>query len=175
MRAAGALAALVCLALAACGGGASGGPTAPSEPPTYSATSPASGTLAEPDGGLPPSADYRVLRRWAAAMRDGDVARAARLFALPSIARAAPGGPIVEVRTRDRARAFNQALRCGARLVGTEPMRGQAEPGLIVGVLRLTHRAGARCARAGKTARVGISIDHGRITRWLRLADFRLG
>lgn len=161
---------LAALALGACGGGSHGGPTTPrEEPPTYSATTPLTG-IADPSDARDP-ADERVIRRWAASLRRGDVGRAARLFALPTVAQAAPGRPIVALRTAAQARAFNAALPCGARLLDTEPQRGAVEPGLTVGVLQLTRRPGAACGAHGRTARVGFLFDHGRIARWIRLAD----
>ena len=72
---------------------------------------------------------------------------------------------IEQLRTRALTRGFNSSLPCGARLVLTEPMRGRADPGGTVGVFRLTERPGAACDGPGATARVGIFVDDGRITK----------
>ncbi len=164
-----ATAVLASTGLAACGGGSHAAPTTRAEPPTYSAVSPAAGIPARRHASPPD--DERVIRRWAAHLRAGEIARAARLFALPAVTQIAPGSPIVELRTRAQARSFNAALPCGAELLLTEPMRGQGAPGLMVGAFRLTERRGATCDGPGATARVGFFVDDGRITSWVRLSD----
>lgn len=165
-----AAAVLAAVALAACGGGSHRlKTTPPTEPPTYSATVPAV-AIPEPTT-PPPAADERVIRRWVDALRHGDIDGAARQFALPAVTQTAPGGPIVDLRTRAQARAFNAALPCGAVLVRTERQRGQGEPGLLVALFRLTERPGATCDGTGATASVGFLVERGRITHWLRLAD----
>src|SRR5919206_1187074 len=60
-------------------------------------------------------AEERVIRTWAAALRHGHVARAARAFALPVIV--ANGSDPVELHTRRQAEAFNRSLPCGAVVV----------------------------------------------------------
>lgn len=167
--------ALVSVALVGCGGG--GGGPAPATPAVdrqpgdgaYGATTPAA-FEAGPTRALP-AADERVILRWARLLSDGDVAGAARQFALPTIVQRAPGAAIRHLPSTAQVRAFNAALPCGVTLLRAAREGGQGEPGLLVGVLRLTPRAGATCGRRGAIARVGFSVDDGRITRWIRLAD----
>lgn len=154
MRASTLLLAIAVIALAGCGGGSAGAPTA--QAPRQSAASPATG----------PAGDAQVIRRWADTLRTGDVAGAARLFALPTVTVVTPGAPALELRTRGQAQAFNRSLPCGAVLLRTE-----REQGMTVGVFRLTERPGATCDGTGAVARTAFVIERGRITHWIRLPD----
>jgi hypothetical protein len=152
-----ALLAGLALALGACGSGGDGadggGPGA--RPPAVT---------------VPPradSAEARVVRAWADALRQGHVAAAASHFALPVVV--ANGSPPLRLVTRAMVRGFNRSLSCGARLVATEP----TPHGFLLATFRLTERPGAgECGSGtGRFARVAISVRGGRITWWLRITD----
>lgn len=128
-----------------------------------------SGTDAQPPVTTTPShvdsADARVVRAWADALRHGHVATAATYFALPAVV--ANGSPPLRLATRKTVRAFNRSLPCGAQLVSTEP----TPHGFLVATFRLTERPGAgECGSgAGRLARVAIRVRGGHIAYWLRI------
>jgi limonene-1,2-epoxide hydrolase len=110
-------------------------------------------------------ADAGVVRRWSAALRRGDVARAAAYFAQPS--KVQNGTPVVTLRTRGAVLAFNASLPCGA-----VPTSYGAARGFTIVTFRLTERVGGDCAGAvGHRARCAIRVQGGRIAEWYRLAD----
>jgi hypothetical protein len=144
------LAAALALALAGCGGGSPG---------------PDLGNGREGDerGG---SADAAVVRRWADTLRRGDVAGAARLFALP--VRVANGTPLVTLRSRRQVRGFNRALPCGARVLKTTPHHGY-----VIAEFRLIDRRGPGavpdCPGRGAKAATAFKVVSGHITEWRRV------
>jgi len=106
-----------------------------------------------------------VVRRWSAALRAGEVARAASYFAQPS--RVQNGTPVVTLRSRADRLAFNVSLPCGA-----VPTKYGAAKGFTIVTFRLTERVGGDCAgSAGQRARCAIRVRDGHITEWYRLAD----
>lgn len=111
------------------------------------------------------SAEARVVRAWADALRRGHVAAAAAYFALPAVV--ANGSPPLHLSTRATVRSFNRSLPCGARLVATEP----TPHGFLVATFRLTERPGAgECGSGtGHLARVAIRVRDGHIAYWLRI------
>jgi hypothetical protein len=113
--------------------------------------------------GPPPE---RVIRDWADTLRSGDVAGAARFFALPSIVQ--NGSDPIALHTRADARAFNQTLPCGARL-----LRTSSSAGYTTATFRLTERPGpGTCGTGtGMTARTTFVIKDGKIREWRRVAD----
>ncbi|HKG03763.1 MAG TPA: hypothetical protein VKB03_11305 [Conexibacter sp.] len=143
------------LALGACGGG--------------------SGTVERGTDARPPatttpshidSAEARVVRAWADALRHGHVAAAAAYFALPAVV--ANGSPPRRLPTRAAVRGFNRSLPCGARLIATE----STPHGFLVVTFRLTERPGAgECGSGtGGLARVAIRVRAGHIVYWVRIA-----
>ena len=109
--------------------------------------------------------DTRVIRGWVAALRDGDVERAAGFFALPS--RVQNGTPVVTLRSRRDAILFNEALPCGAVLTEARP-----HAGFVITRVRLTRRPGADCGTGvGGSARNAIRVRGGKIVEWYRLPD----
>jgi hypothetical protein len=113
------------------------------------------------------SGEAHVIRRWASELRHGHVAQAARAFALPVVV--ANGGVAVELRTRAQTEAFNRSLPCGAVVVRLD----RAIHHLVITTFRLVERPGpGSCGSGvGQLARTAFLIRHGRITRWLRVAD----
>jgi hypothetical protein len=147
-------AALAAVALGACERQEPDLSAAPSEQP------------AEPiPGGADPQA-AAVIERWAATLSRGDVAGAARLFAIPSVAENGPAS--IRIRDAADARLFNASLPCGARL--TEAVQ---EGDLVVATFELTERPGPGSCGAGTggTARTAFAITDGEITEWRRVAD----
>lgn len=139
-------AALACLTLTACGSGA--------------ARPAGEGAAPAPRSEL---SDEEVVRAWADELRRGDVEAASARFA--PMAEVSNGTPVVRLRTRAEARAFNASLPCGARVVGIRRAHG-----LIVADFVLTERPGGDCgAGVGGTASTAFEIRDGRIVRWLRL------
>ena len=109
----------------------------------------------------------RVIRAWADTLRRGDVAGAARYFALPSLV--SNGTQPIEVKTRAAAVMFNRTLPCGAKVIKLAP----AEHEFVYVTFRLTERPGAGSCGAGtgETARTAMRVRDGRITDWLRVPD----
>jgi hypothetical protein len=107
-----------------------------------------------------------VIRDWADTLRAGDVAGAAALFALPSVV--SNGTEPFTLYTRAEARAFNESLPCGAKL-----LRTSSSAGFTTAVFRLTERPGpGRCGSGtGDTARTTFVVDGGKIVEWRRVAD----
>jgi hypothetical protein len=111
--------------------------------------------------------EERVIRDWASALRHGHVARAARSFALPVLV--ANGGDLETLHTRAQAKAFNRSLPCGAVIQELSRTANH----FVVSTFRLVERPGpGRCGTGvGHLARTAFRIEHGRITRWVRVAD----
>jgi hypothetical protein len=111
--------------------------------------------------------DVRVVRRWADALRRGDVRAAARYFALPSVV--SNGTAPIKLDSRADVRFFNRTLPCGAKLIGTET----AVNGFFFATFRLTERPGrGSCgAGTGQTARTAFRVRNHLITDWLRVPD----
>lgn len=121
-------------------------------------------------GGRAPAAQaVTVIKRWADALRRGDVVAAARYFKIPSVL-VDGSGPALTIRNLAQAEAANASLSCGARFISA------TQRGPFVNVLfRLTGRpgpGGGSCTPgAGQTARTDFVIKGGRITVWLRAPD----
>src|SRR6185436_19747766 len=91
------------------------------------------------DGGDSSPGAEAVIREWADTLREGDVAGAAALFALPSVV--SNGTEPFTLYTKAEARAFNESLPCGAKL-----LRTSSSAGFTTAVFRLTERPGpGRC------------------------------
>jgi hypothetical protein len=112
-----------------------------------------------------------VAKAWASALRSGDVAGAARYFALPSSFAngIAPNGqiPVLRIRSYTDAFAINRSLPCGAQFVSAR----QHGPYVVV-LFRLTSRTGAggtSCGSgAGQLASTFFLIRGGKIVAWIR-------
>ena len=141
--------------LAGCGGDQDAGRARPASVPPALVQS-----------GVDPAA-VRVVRTWADTLRRGDVATAARSFAVPSLV--ANGGPPERLTTSAAILAFNQSLPCGARLVRAD----RAPRGFVIATFLLTERPGpgACGSGTGATARTAFRVRDGRITDWLRVQD----
>jgi SnoaL-like protein len=107
-----------------------------------------------------------VIRAWADALRGGDVERAARFFALPSVV--SNGTPPITLRSRAAVRLFNDSLPCGAVLERT-----YREGRYTAAVFRLTERPGpGRCGTGtGARARTAFVVRDGKISQWRRLPE----
>jgi predicted small lipoprotein YifL len=104
-----------------------------------------------------------VLAGWARALRSRDPDRAARYFAVPAIVAQSMA---VELETRAQVRRFNEALPCGARLVGV-----RHDGRYIVGTFRLTSRSGHTCSAVGELSRVAFVIRGHHFTEWRQVPD----
>jgi hypothetical protein len=155
---------VVALGLAACGS-SPGRPPAPSPRATASPApgGDASGAAREPVTAV----ESAVIRGWSTSLRRGNVARAARYFALPAVI--ANGSPPLRMETAAQARAFNRALPCGAKVVRLKRDAGHR----VIATFRLTERPGpGRCGSGvGALARTAFLVDKGHIVQWLRVAD----
>jgi hypothetical protein len=165
---------LTCVVLAAlgavaagCGGGSGTVTVVAHHPRTTTGAAPAGPAAPH----APSAADVAVVRRWADAVRLGDVPAAVRAFRVP--ATIANGGPPITVRSRDGIRVFNETLPCGAKVVDAKP----APLGYFVVTFLLVDRRGSRnCgAGVGQLARTAIRLRHGRITDWVRVQDVPRG
>ena len=114
-------------------------------------------------GGADPAA-AAVIEEWSSTLSSGDVAGAARLFAIPSVAENGPA--LIRIRDIADARLFNASLPCGARLV-----EATQDGDLVVATFELSERPGGACGSgAGETAQTAFRIEDGRIVEWLRVA-----
>jgi predicted small lipoprotein YifL len=104
-----------------------------------------------------------VLAAWAAAVRRGDAAGAARYFALPSIV---SQDMAVQLQTREQVRRFNAGLPCGEQLLGVHH-QGR----YIIGTFRLTDRPGRPCTDLGRLSRVAFVFRARRFAEWRQVPD----
>jgi hypothetical protein len=104
-----------------------------------------------------------VIAGWANALRHGNVERAASYFALPAIV---AQSDTIQLATRDDARAFNEGLPCGARLLEV-----QHDGRYIVGTFRLTNKPGQTCLTPGQLVRVAFVIQGRHFTEWRQIPD----
>lgn len=146
---------LIALLLAACGS-SDPGQADPADTPDDSES-------AEIPGDADP-ADVEVIDAWATTLRRGDVAGAARFFAIPSIAENGPTR--IPINDRGDARLFNASLPCGARLIAAN-----TEGDFTVATFRLTERPGRGSCGSGTggTAMTAFVIEDGRIVEWRRV------
>jgi hypothetical protein len=109
----------------------------------------------------------RVIRRWADALREGDVAAAAGTFADGALVQ--NGTPVLRLRSARQRRLFmDAAFPCGAYVADA---RG-APRGFTVVRFTLTPRVGGSCpGPGGGSAAAAIRVQGGRITEWYRLPD----
>jgi hypothetical protein len=104
-----------------------------------------------------------LIAGWATALRKGNVERAARYFALPAIVEQSD---TIQLATRDDARAFNEGLPCGARLLEV-----QHDGRFIVGTFRLTDKPRQTCLTPGALVRVAFVIQARHFTEWRQVPD----
>jgi hypothetical protein len=123
------------------------------------------------DGPAADPADVAVVRRWASALRNGDIRGAAEAFKLPSVFVNGPTETL-EIHTLSQAEAIQASLPCGAEVISA------FRDGRYVNVLfRLVDRrgrgggAGACGSGVGQTARTDFLIRDGHIAAWLRAAS----
>ncbi|MEK6273390.1 MAG: hypothetical protein AABM42_12235 [Actinomycetota bacterium] len=138
---------VIVITLAGCGGG--GGSDSGGEPKVAGDADPG---------------DVRVIDAWVTALRRGDVDAAARYFATPSVAE---NGPLLlQIKSLDAARRFNESLPCGARLV-----RADTQGQFTTATFRLTERPGpGTCGPGtGGAAKTSFVIRHGKIVEWRRV------
>ncbi|MDP9293020.1 MAG: hypothetical protein M3O90_01125 [Actinomycetota bacterium] len=152
--------ALTVLALTAAGCGSDSRHARTPPPPKSSATPAAHGSK-------PASkTDDAIIRGWADALRTGDIARASRYFAVPSVV--SNGTPPIRLTSRSDVEFFNRTLPCGARVKQTE------DTGFfVVATFELTERPGrGRCGQGvGGKARTAFMIRGGKITQWRRVVE----
>jgi hypothetical protein len=124
--------------------------------------------LAGQDGPPADPGQLAVVRRWAAALRAGNLGGAAGYFHLPSLFYNGATDSI-ELHSTAQAEAANSTLPCGAVVISA------FRQGRFIDVLfRLTARAGrgggpqACGSGIGQTARTRFLIHNGQIIEWLR-------
>jgi hypothetical protein len=152
--------ALAVLALSAAGCGSDSRHARTPPPPKSSATPAARGSKPASE------ADDAVIRGWADALRAGDVARASRYFAIPSVV--SNGTPPIRLTSRSEVEFFNRTLPCGARVEQTEDTGA-----FVVATVELTERPGrGRCGQGvGGEARTAFLIRGGKIRQWRRVVE----
>jgi hypothetical protein len=172
------------LAVAGCGAGTSIVHTSTRAARRTTITSPATpAPLVNPNAplptpgptGIPAAANaVSVIRGWSDALRRGDVIRAARYFAFPSVmingSDASGAELLITIDTPSQAREANATLPCGALLISAD-RRGR----YVNALFRLTGRpgvGGSTCGGgSGQTARTNFVIANGRIVEWIRAPD----
>lgn len=161
---------VLCALLPAACGGSSAQPRADR---AQTETAPEPGTPLELPAGVPlkptrtaDRSQASVVRRWARALREGDIAAASALWAVPS--KVQNGTPVLTLSSRRDVRIFNGTLPCGSIVIAA----GAAGEDFTIATVHLTERKGARCdAAAGAIARTAIRVQDGRISEWYRLPD----
>jgi hypothetical protein len=127
-----------------------------------------------PPTGIPANpAAVSVIKAWSDALRRGDIAGAARYFAVPSFMINGPNANgeamVIQIRSQAQAEAANVTLPCGAKFISAD-QRGRYTNALF----RLTDRPGpgGGCgAGTGQTARTNFVIRARRIVEWIRAPD----
>ncbi|MGI8559737.1 MAG: hypothetical protein ACR2ND_15780 [Solirubrobacteraceae bacterium] len=117
-------------------------------------------------GAQPSGSGIPTIRSWSEALTRSDLLAASALFAIPSLAQIDPAGPVGRITRAADARALDESLPCGAKLLDARP-RGRYVDALFL----LTQRPGVRCDGPGGTARVAFRIAAGKIAEWRRLPD----
>ena len=106
-----------------------------------------------------------VIKRWTAALRRGDVERAASYFAIPSTFQNAT--PVLTLDSRGEVVAVNLSLPCGAVV-----QRARGAGDFTIVTFRLTERRGGDCGTGtGRTTGGAIRVAGGKIREWYRLFD----
>ena len=146
----------------ACGSG--GRHLAKTPPPPKRAATPTPPPV--PDRKPAAAADVAVIRGWADALRHGQLERAVRYFAIPSVV--SNGTTPIRLTSRKDVRFFNRTLPCGAKVVKTEDTGA-----FVVATFRLTERPGPGVCGAGVggTASTAFLIRRHRIVQWRRVVE----
>jgi hypothetical protein len=148
--------AIALAALAGCGEGDDAEPGAASDDAPRTAD-----VAGEADPG-----DVEVIAAWSEALRRGDIDAASKSFAIPSVAENPP--LLIRIDSEADARAFNESLPCGGRLI-----RAESEGEFTTATFRLTERPGpGRCGTGtGETAKTAFVIRDGAIVEWRRVGE----
>jgi hypothetical protein len=119
-----------------------------------------------PDRKPAAASDVAVIRGWADALRQGQVERAVRSFAIPSVV--SNGTAPIQLTSRDDVRFFNRTPPCGAKVLRVEDTGA-----FVVAKFRLTERPGpGRCgAGVGGEASTAFLIRPRRIVQWRRVLE----
>jgi len=119
----------------------------------------------KPRRGKPTADEVGVIRGWADALRSGDVRRASRYFAIPTIVLDGTNSQR-SLPSMRAVRSFNRGLPCGARLV--EATRGEGK--FVIATFRLTERPGpGQCGPStDHLAAVNFLVENHHIVQWLR-------
>ena len=110
--------------------------------------------------------DVAVIRGWTDALRRGEVARASRYFAIPSVV--SNGTSPIRLTSRSDVKFFNRTLPCGAKFA-----RAVDTGAFVVATLVLTERPGrGRCGAGavGSEAYTAFLIRRHKIVQWRRVA-----
>jgi hypothetical protein len=161
------IALVAALGAAGCGGGGAHSPTAAAASRRGLPPSDLALPARVPDRPTGPAdrASARVVRRWLRALSRGDVERAARFFALPSVFQ--NGTSVLRIDSDGERLAVNLSLPCGGRALQLRGARG-----FTIATIRLRERPGAECGQgAGSRVRTAIRVAGGRIREWYRLPD----
>jgi limonene-1,2-epoxide hydrolase len=109
--------------------------------------------------------DVAVIKGWTDALRHGDVDRAARYFAIPSVV--SNGTPPIPLTSRADVRFFNRTLPCGATFA-----KAVDTGRFVVATLVLTERPGkGKCGAGavGHEAYTAFLIRRHKIVQWRRV------
>lgn len=109
-----------------------------------------------------------VIKAWSTALRRGDVRRAARYFALPSLLVNGTAGAL-PIKSFSDAVLANETLSCGAIFISAH-----VDGRFVNALFRLTDRPGpgGGCSGGvGGTARTNFLIRRGLIVEWVRAPD----
>jgi hypothetical protein len=134
----------------------------------YLLSSPVNDFGGETTAAVPGGADaaaVEVIDDWARTLRSGDIAGAAALFAIPSVA---VNGLALKIDTAADARRFNESLPCGAVLE-----QAVSDGDFTVATFELTERPGpGTCGSGvGAEAKTAFKIEDGKIVEWRRVAE----
>ncbi len=138
-------------------------PTEPGQKELFEALVP-KGVPTQANGQPAKQADLAVVKRWLAALTQGDIPKAAGTFADGAVVQNL--NPPVILEDEAARLAFNAGFPCGAEIVTASSVKGY----LIV-TYRLTDRESSACDGPGGSAAGAIKVEGGKMTEWYRLPD----
>jgi hypothetical protein len=99
-----------------------------------------------------------LLSDWAAAVRHNHDHLAAGYFAPPVLV---DQGALFRLETRSQVESFNASLQCGLEVLRVVP-----DGRFLVGTFRLAERTAHQCLTPGRSQRVAVAMQGGKIVEW---------
>lgn len=122
------------------------------------------GVPTEAEGQPADREELAVVKRWLAALTQGDIPAAAATFADGT--KVQNFRPLTRLEDRADRLAFNRGFPCGAEIADASSVKGY-----LVVTYRLTDRVNSPCDGPGGTAAGTIKVTGDKMTEWYRLPD----